>query len=58
MNMTREKRPQCEKMSKPPARDSLSFFLRKSCLYIEDIGKKSSCLFKKVFVLFLQNVDD
>ena len=29
----------CEKMSKSPVRYNLGFFLRKTCLYITDIGK-------------------
>ena len=49
----------CEEMSVSPARDSLGFFLRKTCLYITYIGKGIMPAFaKKGFSSIFLNVDD
>ena len=58
MSLGMGNRPMCEKMSISPARDNLSVFLRKICLYITYIGKGIiPALAKKGFDSILLNVD-
>ena len=52
-----EKMSQCE-MSKSPARDSLGFFPESLVCTLKILEKEFSCFVKKVFILFVLNVDD